>query len=890
MHGAGGGGRPHGKIKASPMQIEKHYDPRQFEPHWANWWVESRVFQADADRPGPRFSMVIPPPNVTGALHMGHMLDHTIMDTAARWHRMKGDNTLWLPGTDHAGISTQIMVERQLAAEGLTRHDLGREKFEERVWKWRAQYGGRILEQMKKIGDSVDWSRLKFTLDPDLSRAVIEAFVRLYDAGLIYRGSYMVNWCPRCQTAISDLETIHEERPSFLWHIRYPVQGADEFVTVATTRPETMLGDTAVAVNPRDERYRHLEGKHVLLPLMKRAIPVIFDELAQPEFGTGVVKVTPAHDPNDLEAGKRHNLPHIQVIDYSARMTEQAGAYAGLDRLEARKRVVADLDKLGLLAKTEPYALSIGTCQRCHTPVEPLVSTQWFVRTKPLAERAKAAVESGAIRFVPENWNKTYFHWMDTIRDWCISRQLWWGHRIPAWHCAECGKITVTRTAPEHCAHCDSERIEQDPDVLDTWFSSGLWPFSTLGWPEKSKDLETYYPTSLLITGFDILFFWVSRMIMMGLQLTGDVPFREVHMHGMVRDPEGQKMSKMKGNVVDPLEVTSKYGTDAFRMALLVSAGSGSDIIYSEDRVAAAAKFANKIWNASRFLFLNLEASGVEARIPEPAPAQTLEDRWIWSAFHRAAAQVSTAFAQHRYHEAADTLWHFFWHDFCDWYLEIKKLRFEPGSGLTDDWRNILNVFGAYLQLLHPVMPFITEELWHRLGNESSVALTAYPEAGAADEAAERDMAVLQEMITAARTLKADHKIDHNREIQGELYCRDGAYGVARAQLPVVEKLAKVRLAVRPEAGIKLEGAVRSTRDFDLRLEAPAADVAAQRLRLDKDVERLTTLIASQDRQLGNERFLSGAPAHIVEDLRRKRAEYQAQLDKSREALSALAS
>ena len=854
------------------MQIEKVYEPQRFEPHWAEWWVENKVFLASVDAPGPRFSMVIPPPNVTGALHIGHMLDHTIMDAATRWHRMRGDNTLWLPGTDHAGISTQVMVERLLAKQGLKRADLGREEFEKRVWQWREQYGGRILAQMKQIGDSVDWSRLRFTLDPDLSRAVVEAFVRLYERGLIYRGAYMINWCPECHTALSDLEVIHEETQGHFWHIRYPVDGSTESLVVATTRPETMLGDTAVAVNPKDPRYKHLAGKTVLLPLMNRNIPIIFDDLAQPEFGTGVVKVTPAHDPNDLEAGKRHNLPHVQVIDYDARMTEAAGPYAGLDRFEARKRVVEDLEKQGYLVKVEPHTLSIGTCQRSKTIVEPLISTQWFMRMKPLAEKAKAAVEDGRIQFIPENWNKTYFNWMDNIRDWCISRQLWWGHRIPAWHCSECGQTTVARTAPQTCPHCGSTRLEQDADVLDTWFSSGLWPFSTLGWPDETQDLKTYYPTSLLITGFDILFFWVARMIMMGIELTGEVPFRQVHMHGLVRDADKQKISKTKGNVIDPLEITQKYGTDAFRMALIISAGAGSDIVYSEERVLSARAFANKIWNSAN-LVLGHEAGPVSAAVQ-------LEDRWMWSRVARAADEANRAFEQHRYHEAAHTLWHSFWGEYCDWYLEIKKL--------TPDVSQRLPVFETYLRLLHPVMPFITEELWHRLGHEDSIALARYPAAEGIDEAAEHDMALLQEMITAARAIRADHKIDKKTILEGRLYCRNGAQAVAASHLDFVQKLANVKLDLRAEAPPKLEGAVRSTPDFDLLLETPQADPEAQRTRLSKEIVQLTKLIQDKDRQLGNEKFLSGAPPNVVEGLRQKRAEYQAQLEKSRVALDQL--
>jgi valyl-tRNA synthetase len=640
-------------------QLAKVYEPQRFEQHWAEWWIERGFFEAPARRTAAGrtvFSLVIPPPNVTGMLHIGHMLEHTEIDVTTRWHRMKGDQTLWLPGTDHAGIATQMVVERSLKeTENVTRQELGREEFERRVWQWKEQYGGTILKQMQRIGDSCDWSRNRFTMDAGLSRAVRETFVRLYEKGLIYRGAYMVNWCPRCHTALSDLEVVHVETQGKLWHIRYPVQGLEgRYVTVATTRPETMLGDTAVAVHPDDERYRDLHGRTVLLPLMNREIPVICDTLADPEFGTGVVKVTPAHDPNDFEAGQRHNLPQIVVIDRNGCMTEAAGAFAGLDRYEARKAVLTHLEAEGALVKTEDYALSVGQCQRCRTVVEPLVSTQWFCSMKPLAEPAIKAVEEGRIVFVPENWSKTYFEWMYNIRDWCISRQLWWGHRIPAWHCAQCGGVTVAREEPQACAQCGSKRIEQDPDVLDTWFSSGLWPFSTLGWPDETDELKTYYPTTVLITGFDILFFWVARMIMLGLECMGDVPFRTVYIHGLVRDAERQKMSKTKGNVVDPLVVTEQYGTDAVRFALLRGAAPGTDIVFSEERLTSSRAFANKIWNAARFIFLQMEKLGVEqlemASVEAPAPVAieaggevALEDGWIYDRLSDVAAKMERA-------------------------------------------------------------------------------------------------------------------------------------------------------------------------------------------------------------------------------------------------------
>ena len=867
------------------MELEKTYEPQRFEPRWAEWWVESGIFHADPHAPGARFSLAVPPPNVTGSLHIGHMLDHTVIDTATRWHRMRGDNTLFLPGTDHAGIATQMLVERSLAAEGTTRQQIGREEFVRRVWEWKEKYGNRITSQMKRIGDSCDWSRERFTLNPDLSRAVLEAFVRLYERDLIYRGTYMVNWCPRCATALSDLEVKHEDTQGNLWHIRYPVNNSSRYLMVATTRPETMLGDTAVAVNPNDPRYQDLAGQTVTLPLMNRPIPIIFDEIADPQFGTGVVKITPAHDPNDLEAGKRHDLAQIKVIGEDAHMTAEAGPYAGLDRFEARKRIVADLEAQGLLEKVEPYALAISKCDRCSTIVEPLISTQWFVKTKPLAEKAMAAVNEGRIQFVPDNWDKTFFNWMENIRDWCISRQLWWGHRIPAWHCANCKKITVAREEPKACGNCQSTELTQDPDVLDTWFSSSLWPFSTLGWPAETDDLRAYYPTTLMITGSDILFFWVARMMMMGIELTGDVPFRQVHMHGLVRDPYRKKMSKTKGNVVDPLDINDKYGTDACRLWLLMAAAPGTDITYNEDKLASARQFCNKVWNAARMLLMNLETSGIEPTLLEPGQLETLEDRWIFSRLSRTAESVNRALEQHRYHEVAEELWQFFWHDFCDWYLEIKKLRLSPNSGLTNDWRNLLGVFSAYLRLQHPILPFITEELWHRFGRTTSIALAPYPQASKTDEAAEREMGLLQDMVTAARKLKADNGLDDKMELAGVLYCRNGSSNV---ELPVLERLGKVKLEVRTGTAPVLTGAVRSTQHFDLALQLPEVDRDALRQRLLKEDDKLQKLVINIDRQLANEKFLSNAPPQIVEELRSKRTEYLAQIQKNRDTLDGL--
>jgi len=880
------------------MQIEKVYEPQRFEPHWAQWWIDSGIFQASNRSTGRVFSLVIPPPNVTGSLHIGHMLEHTEIDVSIRWHRMLGENTLWLPGTDHAGIATQMVVARKLAEEGINYRSLGREKFEARVWEWKAQYGDTIQKQMVRLGASCDWSRYRFTLDPGLSAAVREVFVRLYEKGLIYRGEYMVNWCPHCLTAISDLETTHADVAGHLWHIRYPVNGMkDRFLVVATTRPETMLGDTAVAVNAKDARYLDLHNRTVQLPLADREIPIILDDLADPEFGSGAVKVTPAHDPNDFEAGRRHNLPKIQVIDDHGRMTPNAGRYAGLDRFDARNHVVADLQAAGLLAKTEDYPLNVGKCARCGTIVEPLISTQWFVRTKPLAEKAIAVVESGRIQFVPANWTKTYFEWMYNIRDWCISRQLWWGHRIPAWHCQECREIIVAREAPTTCPRCGATHLVQDPDVLDTWFSSGLWPFSTMGWPEATEDLAAFYPTSLLITGFDILFFWVARMIMMGMEFMGDVPFRQVYIHGLVRDAERQKMSKTRGNVVDPLEVTEKYGTDAVRMALLQGAAPGTDIVLSDERMDSSRAFANKIWNAARFLFMKMELSGVEPWVPEsleafqPEPdTETLEvpveDRWIFSRLNSAVEQANRAIEQYRYHEAAQVLWHFFWHEFCDWYIELKKMRFRENTGLNADWRNTLAAFETALRLLHPAMPFLTEELWQRLAGGRkdrpvSIALAAYPQyrQQATNYHAEREIEILQEVVTLARTLRAESKIDPKLQIDGALYSRNGILEVAKKHAGAIRELAKVKLDFHSDAPPKA-ASVRSTPQFDLVLQLPKAQEEAQRKRIEKECEQLRKNIENSRSKLGDETFLSKAPPQVIETMRKKLVDYEEQYRK----------
>ena len=888
------------------MTLDKVYEPQQFEPHWATWWVEEGLFVASTDASKPPFSLVVPPPNVTGALHMGHMYEIAQIDITMRWRRMQGYNVLWLPGTDHASIATEMLVARELREQGIEPRDIGREKFLEHAWAWKEKYGGTIVNQFKRIGASCDWTRERFTLDAGLSRAVREAFVRLYEKGLIYRGEYLINWCPGCGTAVSDLEVVYSEQQGHLWHIRYPVTGGDEHVVVATTRPETMLGDTAIAVNPKDERYRHLWDKTVTLPLVGRRLVVIRDELADPEFGTGVVKVTPAHDPNDFEAGKRHDLEFITVMDEQARMNEEAGEFAGLDRFEARKQIVQRLEDQGLIEKIEDYTNNIGSCQRCKSIVEPRVSTQWFIRTKPLAEPSIKAVEAGEIEIIPDQWRRNYFEWMRNIRDWCISRQLWWGHRIPAWYCTDCGEIIVAREDPASCGKCGGEKLEQDQDVLDTWFSSGLWPFSTMGWPDETEDLKLFYPTSLLNTGFDILFFWVARMIMLGIEMAGDVPFRQVYIHGLVRDADKQKMSKTKGNVVDPIEMTDKYGTDAVRFALVVAAGQGSDVVLSEERIAGARTFANKIWNAARFVFLSLEKSGAEpwspedpdGFVPEAATGDgrpSLEDRWMFSRLNEIAGLVNNHIEKYRYHEAANLLYHFFWGEFCDWYVELKKLSFRENSGLTPEWKNMLAAMERALRLLHPVMPFITEELWQRLTagatqRPKSIALSSYPAEDPAltDKEAERQVELLRAIIVAVRNLRAEMGIPPKTQVEGICYGhREEVVEIVTQQAAALSKLANVKLTAQSGAAPRGK-AMHHGKDFDLQLELPAEETKILRERLTKQLQPLEKARDSSQRQLGNEQFLSKAPRHVVESIRKKLADYESQIARIRETLSGL--
>jgi valyl-tRNA synthetase len=920
-----------------PHELPKSYEPGAIETRWAEYWIKEKLFSVPTPPEGetrPVFTLLLPPPNVTGRLHMGHMLNQTQMDIIVRWHRMRGFITLWLPGTDHAGIATQMMVERQLAKEGKKRRDLGREKFIERVWEWKKLYGGAILDQMKRLGASVDWDREYFTMDENLSRAVREVFVRLYEEGLIYRGKYIVNWCPRCETAISDLEVKHEDVAGKLWEIRYPVVGTNEFITVATTRPETMLGDTAVAVNEKDERYTHVHGKRVLLPLMNREIPIITDELAQPEFGTGAVKVTPAHDPNDFEAGKRHNLPQIDIMDEHAQMNQNAGAYAGLDRYEARKRVLADLQEQGFLVGEKDHTLALGKCERCGTVVEPRLSEQWFIKIQPLARKAIDAVESGEITIVPDNYRQIYLNWMNNIHDWCVSRQLWWGHRIPAWTCTNeaCKEIIVARETPATCPKCGGAKLEQVSDVLDTWFSSGLLPFTTLGWPEKTRDEAVFYPTTLLITAYEILFFWVARMIMFGCHFMDGhqqdpaikkasgwadkkndrVPFRQVYIHALVRDADRQKMSKTKGNVIDPLEIIERFGTDATRFTLAAMAAPGTDIAFSESRTDGYRAFANKIWNAARFMFMNVDrlecGAGTLAREISPKAVgvssfhtQALEDRWILSRFNRVTAEVNDALATYRFHEAANRIYDFFWGEFCDWYLELTKprLNFEEGADKTQAriaCENLVSLFDASLRLLHPVMPFITEEIWQAMYEGQppvkSIALAGYPQADEKqfDLRAETEMAILQDLIVNIRNVRAELRVEQKLKVPVELFAPElGIRAMIEQNRGAVERLANVEKITFVDGSLAKQAGARSTARFDVYvIYEKKIDVAAERERLKKEQDKLEKEFINNQRQLSNEQFLAKAPQKVVEGLRRRAQELTGLREKIKNQLDEL--
>ena len=856
-------------------ELPKGYNPGDVEDKWLSYWETQRTFTPDAGQPDPAYCIVIPPPNVTGSLHMGHALNLTLQDILCRYHRQKGENVLWVPGTDHAGIATQNVVEKSLAGQGLSRDDLGREEFVKKVWEWKEEYGNKILNQVRRIGASVDWTRQRFTMDEGLSRAVREVFVGLYEQGLIYQGDYIINWCPRCHTALADLEVEYEEVPGALYHIRYPLADSDGEVIIATTRPETMLGDTAVAVNPEDDRYRDLPGREVLLPLTDRKIPIIGDEYVDMQFGTGCLKVTPAHDVNDFELGTKHDLEFLQVIDDKGNMSMDAGPdFAGLDRYACRGRVVDMLSEQGFLIRQEEYRHSVGHCYRCHTAIEPYVSKQWFVQARQLAEEAAQAVTDGETDIFPDNWRKTYFEWLDNIRDWCISRQIWWGHRIPAWTCEECGELIVARQDPDSCPQCGSNRLKQDEDVLDTWFSSALWPFSTLGWPDETEDLKTFYPTSVLVTGFDILFFWVARMMMMGVHFMGRVPFRDVYIHALVRDAQGQKMSKSKGNVIDPLLTIDKFGADAFRFTLTAFAAMGRDIKMSEERIQGYRHFINKIWNAARFALMNLDDQVPEF---EPKKSSGFAHRWILHRMEEVKENVALSLEEYRFNDAAQELYQFVWHELCDWYLEmIKPELYRRDESAGPARACLLRVLEETLVLLHPVIPFVTQEIWSFLPQrkQENLALVPYPEKrdGCRDQTVSEEINFLRDVVVSVRNIRSELgiapalKLNVHMRAQG----RDREFLLEHADLirnlALVEDLSVEKDLETPQGaasnvvqGNELFVPLKGLVDFDSELS-----------RLDKELAKLDKELDIVGRKLANADFVQKAPEHIVQKEKEK--------------------
>ncbi len=869
--------------------LAKSYEFANVEEKWLDRWDRDGSFAAKMEDGKPSFSVVIPPPNVTGVLHVGHALNNTMQDVLVRYHRMCGDNTLWVPGTDHAGIATQNVVERQLAKEGKGRHDLGRDAFIERVWEWRREKGGTIIEQLKRMGASCDWERERFTMDEGLSKAVREAFVKLYRDGLIYKGDYIVNWCPRCHTALADDEVEHEDKKGKLYHIRYPFADGSGHVIVATTRPETMLGDTGVAVHPDDERYSHLAEVGINLPLTGRTIPVVFDHHVQKDFGTGALKVTPAHDRDDYEIGLRHSLPIVKVMDDHGVMNEKAGAYQGLDRFDCRKKIVEDLDNLGFLEKIEDYDHAVGQCYRCATVVEPTTSLQWFVSVKPLAEKAVTAVRDGRINIYPKTWYNTYYSWMDNIRDWCISRQIWWGHRIPAWTCNDCQELMVESVAPEKCSKCGATDLSQEKDVLDTWFSSALWPFSTMGWPENTKELQTFYPTSVLITSFDILFFWVARMVMFGLHfMEGEVPFKDVYLHALVRDKHGKKMSKSTGNVIDPLVIMEQYGTDAMRFTLTAFAAQGREIKLDEERIEGYRFFINKLWNAARFTLMHVEeceASIVNVvNIPEELP---LIHQWILSRTAKATAGVRQALDEYRFNDAASVIYQFVWHEFCDWYLEwIKADLFSKDEALRDQARGVLlHVLETILQLIHPITPFVTEEIWNSLPGERAMLVTSdFPVVKAwQNETVEGQVELLMGVITGFRNIRSEADVHPSAKIEAFVLCGDaGKRGLIEDFSTAISSMTRLEsLHVLREGGKPADAATYIYQDMELYVPLKGlVDVEKEREKLGRERNKIEKSLKQIDTKLANKKFLANAPAEIVTKEKAKQEELVAKLAK----------
>ncbi|MFH1156259.1 MAG: valine--tRNA ligase [Pseudomonadota bacterium] len=875
--------------------LEKGYDPSGIEKKWYEHWESNGFFDAMETSGQPAYSIVIPPPNVTGVLHMGHALNVTIQDILCRYRRLCGDNVLWMPGTDHAGIATQNVVERNLAQQGITRDMLGREKFIEAVWEWREKSGGAIINQLKRIGASCDWKRERFTMDQGLSEAVRKVFVRLYKEGLIYQGQYIINWCTRCKTALADLEVEHEDHDSFLYYIKYPFPSGKGGLTVATTRPETMFGDTAVAINPKDDRYSDLTETHVILPLAGKKIPIIRDEYVAMDFGTGALKVTPSHDPNDFSLGAKHGLDSVKVIDDDGNMMEGAGRFKGLDRFKCRTQALEALTAEGFLLKKEPLKNSVGHCYRCKTIVEPSLSWQWFVKAGPLAKVAADAVREGRTTIIPANWSKTYFEWLDNIRDWCISRQIWWGHRIPVWKCSACGAVIVEEVDPDVCPSCGSASLAQETDVLDTWFSSALWPFSTMGWPEKTELLKTFYPTQVLVTGFDILFFWVARMMMMGTHFMGDVPFRDVYIHALVRDEHGKKMSKSKGNVIDPLKVIDSYGADAFRFTLSAFAAQGRDVKMSEERVEGYRNFVNKLWNASRFALMHLDKDSGSR--PVPAESWSPADAWIMSRMSATAQAVGEGIETYKFNEAASAAYQFVWHEFCDWYLEAAKpaLYEKFGTQSRDASRYVLNVvLKNILIILHPFMPFVTEEIWHLLPTvEGSVSRAEFPRDTQdsklfRDFGIERNMEFVFGVISGIRNIRSEMNIKPSITLAALVHTLDSdEKSVVDANRSMIENLARLDSLVITENSVENPSAaivvVRQT-TIKIPLEG-VIDFDKEEQRLEKEVEKLTKELFSISKRLTNESFLDKAPIDVVDKVRLQKTELEEKTDKLKHSL-----
>jgi valyl-tRNA synthetase len=884
------------KSSSSSSELSKSYEFKAVEDKWLKLWAEQKNYQATMDKERPSYTIVIPPPNVTGVLHVGHALNNTLQDILVRYHRMKGYNTLWLPGTDHAGIATQNVVERQLTSEGISRHEIGRQDFIKRVWKWRKESGGQIINQLKRLGCSCDWTRERFTMDKGLSQAVREVFSKLYRQGLIYRGDYIINWCPRCHTALADLEVEHEPTNGKLYHIRYPFASGDGYLVVATTRPETMLGDTAVAVHPEDERFNKLSEKAVVLPLVNRTIPIVDDAHVEREFGTGALKVTPAHDLNDFEIGKRHDLPSLKVIDDNGNMNKEAGVYAGLERFECRKKIVADLEAEGVLDRIEDYQHGVGHCYRCQTVVEPYLSKQWFVAVKSLAKRAIEAVENNETRIHPKTWEKTYFEWMYNIRDWCISRQIWWGHQIPAWTCESCGELIVAEVDPSECVKCQSQELKRETDVLDTWFSSALWPFSTLGWPEKTPELSFFYPTNVLITSFDILFFWVARMMMMGLHFKDEVPFKDVYLHALVRDANGQKMSKSKGNVMDPLIVMDEFGTDALRFTMTAFAAQGRDIRLSEDRIEGYRHFINKIWNGARFALMHIKDCEMSDSFLEKREELSLAHKWILSRTSHAIDSVHNALKEYRFNEVASVIYQFVWHEFCDWYLEwIKPDLYGDDQEKQEEGRLVLSwVLETIIKLLHPVCPFVTEELWEAMpGERKSIMTASFPESNEqlSDPLAEKDAALLMGIITGIRNIRSEMTIHPSTLITVEIFCpAQDKMEVLESYTPMLKGLTRLSSVGLQADGTRPDGAASYIfEDIDILVPLKGVvDLDQEIAKLTREKEKETVNLKKVQAKLGNQKFLDKAPDAIVNKEKNKETGAKAKLAKINESIKRL--